>query len=780
MAFTIVAHNYIPRAQIVAESFVQHHPGAAFYIVVTDYPLQVKLRQRDDSRLVAITDIDFGAEGFENMATFYDVMEFATAVKPFALRHFLKSSNCVLYLDPDIEVFESLDPLVEATRRATISLTPHCLEPIARDGCEPSEAGIMMAGVYNLGYIGVADGAERFLDWWSSRLRRDAISDPGNHIFTDQRWIDLSIPLFQPHIETSPAYNVAYWNLDQRQITRVGGRFFANDEPLRFFHFSGYDPKRPHWISKHQPAAPRILLSDHPVLGELFCEYGAKLLALTPDESPAPYGWSQAIPGLTLSDPIRRYFRDEVLRADAGKAAMPPSPFRKGGPEAFMEWMSRPAPGSPSPLPRYLAAIWNERPDLRAQMPEVGRGDFKQLRRWVQNSGASQYEPLALLGWLADESVADVPWHEMGASEHGVNLVGYLDAELGVGESARLTAATLRSCGIGISTVTTKRTLSRQSIAYPADNVARYDTIVMGVNADQIGVIQADLGAAFMADRYVIGQWYWELERFPPELYPAFELVNEVWAASKFITESIAKVAPPEVTVTHMPIALSTPAFDPTLTRQSFGLPEGFMFLFCWDMLSVLDRKNPYGAIEAYREAFGASDGAVLVLKTMNGRSNLQNLEQLRWLSRDRPDIIVIDEVFDQVRAGSLTNVCDCYVSLHRSEGLGLTMAEAMLLEKPVIATGYSGNLDFATVDVAHLVRWQLTTVPASAGGYQPGAVWADPDLGHAAELMRKVFDDREVARHLGTAARSRLLETHSLERCSAAMRLRLEEIWRR
>ncbi len=779
VAFTIVAHNYIPRAQIVADSFITHHPGSRFYIVVTDYPLQVKLRQRKDSRLVPITDIDFGPEGFQHMAVFYNVMEFATAVKPFALRHFLQLAGCVLYLDPDIEVFAPLDPIVEATRRVGISLTPHCLQPIARDGGQPSEAGIMMAGIYNLGYVGVGPGSEPFLDWWSSRLRRDAITDPGNHIFTDQRWIDLAVPLFRPHIESSPAYNVAYWNLDQRPMRRVAGEFFVDDEPLRFFHFSGYDPTKPHWISKHQPSAPRVVLSNDPVLAELFSEYGAKLLALTPDESPAPYGWSQAIPGLTLTDSLRRAYRDEVLLADAGRGLMPPTPFRSGGASKFMQWMSEPAVGSALPLPRYLESIWRDRPDLQAHAPEVAAGDLTELRRWVHQSGSGEYDMLALIGWLPNVSTDQaVQWHESAASEHGVNLVGYMNAELGVGESARLTAAALRASNVPVSTVSTKRTLSRQQFEYPVDNVARYDTVVMGVNADQVGIIQRDLGKPFMAGRYVIGQWYWELEAFPVEMHGAFRFVDEVWAATKFIRDSVAAVAPSRVKVTHMPIALTTPLFDPQLTRSTLGLPEGFMFLFTWDMLSVLERKNPHGLVAAYKDAFGPTDGALLVLKTMNGRSSLHHLEELRWSCRDRPDIIIIDEVFDQARSGSLTNVSDCYVSLHRSEGLGLTMAEAMLLEKPVIATGYSGNVDFTTDDVAHLVRWEPTTVPAKSGPYRPGSIWADPDLGHAAELMRTVFDDPDSAHKLGVAARSKLLETHSVERCGAAMRERLQQIW--
>lgn len=779
VAFTIVAHNYIPQSQIVAESFAAHHPGCAFYIVVTDHPLQTKLLRRHDKRLVPITDIDFGSEGFEHMATFYDVMEFATAVKPFVLRHLLRAAGCVLYLDPDIEVFAPLDPIVEATRRVGISLTPHCLEPIARDGYQPSETGILMAGIYNLGYIGVASGSEPFLDWWSSRLRRDAISDPANHIFTDQRWIDLSVPLFHPHIEKSPAYNVAYWNLDQRPIRRVDGKYFVNDEPLRFFHFSGYDPTNPYWISKHQTNSPRVLLSNEPVLEELFSGYGTKLLAHRSEKAPLTYGWGQPIPGMTLSHSMRRRFRDEMVLADAGLGEMPPTPFRPGGPAKFIKWMSEPSLDGPSTVPRYLLEIWESRHDLRAHMPEVVGGDLANLRRWVQQSGCREYDMLGMIGWLPDiHSDPGIQWHQAGATEQGVNLVGYLNAELGVGESARLTAASLRASGVGVATVATRRTPSRQQVKYPADNIARYDTIVMGVNADQVALVQGDLGKSFMAGRYVIGQWYWELESFPVELHDSFGYVDEVWAATKFIRDSVAAAAPARVTVTHMPIALSTPTFDPNVTRRDLGLPEGFMFLFTWDMLSVIARKNPYGLIAAYRDAFSPSDGALLVLKTMNGRFDVRVLEQLRWACRDRPDIMIIDEVFDPRRAGSLTNLCDCYVSLHRSEGFGLTMAEAMLLEKPVIATDYSGNVDFTTADVSYPVRWQPTNVPPGAGPYRAGSVWADPDLTHAAELMRRVFADRVEAQRIGAAARLRLLDTNSLERCGAAMRQRLEEIW--
>ena len=344
-AFTIVAHNYLPRARVLGESFRRVHPDAAFFIVVIDHPLKVRLRQEAEPELVSIVDIDFGAEGFQHMAVAYNVTEFATAIKPFALRHFLADFECVLYIDPDVEIYAPLDPIVEATVEHGISLTPHCLQPIARDGAEPSEIGIMAAGIFNLGYIGVARQGSAFVEWWAERLRRDSIVDPANHLFTDQRWIDISVPIFRPYIEASPAYNVAYWNLDQRPIERRDGAYFVGDEPLRFFHFSGYEPDKPHWISRHQPSTPRVRLSDHPVLAQLFDEYGARVLAVAgTEDSNLEYGWAQAFPGLELTAPIRRAFRDDLLLADAGQGEMPPSPFNPGGTEPFLQWLSSSPP----------------------------------------------------------------------------------------------------------------------------------------------------------------------------------------------------------------------------------------------------------------------------------------------------------------------------------------------------------------------------------------------------------------------------------------------------
>lgn len=781
-AFTIVAHNYLPRARVLGESFRRVHPDAAFFIVVIDHPLKVRLRQEAEPELVPIVDIDFGAEGFQHMAVAYNVTEFATAIKPFALRHFLADFECVLYIDPDVEIYAPLDPIVEATVEHGISLTPHCLQPIARDGAEPSEIGIMAAGIFNLGYIGVARQGSAFVEWWAERLRRDSIVDPANHLFTDQRWIDISVPIFRPYIEASPAYNVAYWNLDQRPIERRDGAYFVGDEPLRFFHFSGYEPDKPHWISRHQPSTPRVRLSDHPVLAQLFDEYGARVLAVAgTEDSNLEYGWAQAFPGLELTAPIRRAFRDDLLLADAGQGEMPPSPFNPGGTEPFLQWLSSSPPHAGTAIPRYLTDIWTTRPDVRIRMPGAASGDLRRIRTWAVGLGGADEQNIALLGWRPEaEQRFDLVHTIADVTRHGVNLVGYLQAELGVGEAARLTESALRRAGVGVATVSLHRTVSRQEHPHPVDSQQRYDTVLMAVNADQFRQTTEDLGRPFFEGRYTIGQWFWELDEFPDEFRAAFDCVDEVWAASRFVRDAIAQQTPAHVVVTHQPLPFATPIVDHRVTRADFGLDDGFMFLFCFDMMSVLERKNPLGLVEAYRSAFSAGDGTRLVLKTMNGARNAEGLELLRWAARGRSDIVVIDEVFTQARTANLMNATDCYTSLHRSEGLGLTMAEALLLGKPVIATGYSGNMDFMSDATAHLVRWTPGTVTQRGGPYRQGARWAEPDLQHAATLMRSVANDPEASKKMCERAQRQLLDQYSPERCGQAMLHRLEDIWSR
>jgi glycosyltransferase involved in cell wall biosynthesis len=779
-ACTIVAHNYLPQARILAESFKRQHPDSTFYIVIVDKPIEARLVSDVNFEVIPITDVDFGDEGFEYMAAIYDVTEFATSVKPFALRQLTRSHDCVFYIDPDIEVFAPLTTLVEKTIEVGWSLTPHSVQPIVRNGWQPTEQEIKGAGIYNLGYVGVAKSADAFLEWWCERLRRDSIVDVPNQLFTDQRWIDMAVAIFPVYIERTSSYNVAYWNLDQRRLWKNEDVYMVDDDVLRFFHFSGYDPLTPHWISKYQNGRPRVLLSDNQVLAELCELYGKKMLAIREQiVSSTGYGWRNIYPGVPFTKILRRYLRDELIYAEMAGSVLPPSPFGNGSTRRFIDWLKETSSISTTCLPRYLDAIFKGRHDLQHHFPEVINGNHERFYEWCKVQGMRE-EPLVRAFGVARPK--EIPRIENLVVEsnlsNGINVFGYLDAELGVGEAGRLAIRALESARVPVSSITYSKTISRQNLSFRADNRMKYQTLLMAVNADQIETSQHELGTEAMANRYVIGQWFWELEQLPDHYLRSFDFVDELWAPTEFIADCLRSRAPNSISIHHMPLPLIKPEADTSFGRKQIGIDDRFMFLFTFDFFSVAKRKNPFGVIDAFCRAFPVQGETVLVLKTINGHHRLIELEKLRWHARKRQDILIIDEYLAPEQVAGLMATANAYVSLHRSEGLGLTMAESMLLGTPVIATGYSGNLDFMTEENSLLVPWKRVNVGSGAEAYSPDASWAEPSLEYAADAMRNLAANREFASRLGREAQEDLLSKFSAEATGARMKLRLEKIW--
>ena len=203
------------------------------------------------------------------------------------------------------------------------------------------------------------------------------------------------------------------------------------------------------------------------------------------------------------------------------------------------------------------------------------------------------------------------------------------------------------------------------------------------------------------------------------------------------------------------------------------------MLLFSFDFLSTAERKNPWGLVEAFSRAFTPDEGPVLVVKSINADRRPADAERLRLAAAGRPDVILNEDYLDAPARDALVAHCDAYVSLHRSEGLGLTMAEAMAWGKPVVATGYSGNLHFMTDENSFLVPFRPAPIPAGCEPYPVGGRWADPDLDEAARLIRLVVDDPAGAAVRGARAASDIAVMHSPEAAGAAFAARLAEIGR-
>lgn len=273
---------------------------------------------------------------------------------------------------------------------------------------------------------------------------------------------------------------------------------------------------------------------------------------------------------------------------------------------------------------------------------------------------------------------------------------------------------------------------------------------------------------------YRIAYWNWELETVPDEWVEAAELVDEIWAPTEFVAKAM-RARMPRPVYHLLPGVEVGPAEE--VARSSLNIPEDhFVFLFMFDLHSQLHRKNPGAVFDAFRQAFRENDNATLVIKTSGGDIHSTDLEFLRKTIRGS-NVILLDEMLTRAQAYGLIDMSDCFVSLHRSEGFGLGLAEAMLMAKPVIATGYSGNLDFMNRDNSLLVDYERVEITEDRPIYTLGNFWAEPSIEQASRYMREIYEDQDVARARALRTQAETQSLLSLESAGNRMRSRLEQV---
>jgi glycosyltransferase involved in cell wall biosynthesis/SAM-dependent methyltransferase len=361
-------------------------------------------------------------------------------------------------------------------------------------------------------------------------------------------------------------------------------------------------------------------------------------------------------------------------------------------------------------------------------------------------------------------------------ADSGVNVVGFFKGEFGQGEAARRLVAALDRAGLPVRTVTYDRIPHRQSHPFEErTGDGFYPTNIICLNAEHLLYFARSNGRELLRGRYSVGLWFWETSRFPRELRPALDFLDEVWVASPFVAETISGETAKPVLTFPLPVIVPDSI---TLARADLAIPDdAFVFAYVFDFFSTIQRKNPLGLIEAYKRAFPQQDGTLLYLKTINGDGASDELARVRAAIGERPDIRLEDGYVEPDRLTALSALCDCYVSLHRSEGFGLTIAEAMAFGKPAIATRYGGNLAFMDDESGYLVPYRLTSLDERVGPYPAGTIWADPDLDEAAKLMRQVFENREEAQQRGRRGREAVTQKQSLEQASAFVAERVPEL---
>lgn len=372
----------------------------------------------------------------------------------------------------------------------------------------------------------------------------------------------------------------------------------------------------------------------------------------------------------------------------------------------------------------------------------------------------------------------DILPYEYDRYPKGVNLIGNIKAETGLGQSCRLVASVLEKTGIPMNvfqyTQLGTQKLGDASWDKKISDKLSYDINLIHINPHELGITYLQMDKSTWDYRYNIAYWLWELEEFPDDWVPCFHCLNEIWAPSEFICNAIRKKT--SLPVYCMPYHVEA-EIQKEYSRKDFDLPEKqFLFLMMYDHSSCMERKNPLGVLNAFKEAFDKGNRDVgLVIKINN--STKEDEEKIGNILDGYTNVYLIKETLDRDAVNSLTKCVDAVVSLHRAEGFGLVLAEAMLLGTPAIATNWSSNTEFMNEEVACMVDYKMVTIEKDMPPFKAGNQWADPDLHQAAGYMRKLYEDGEFYRGLAEKAKAHVVEVLSMERAAGLIKGRVDEI---
>ena len=748
--------------------------------------------------------------------------DLSALLMPLLLRRYVeRTREPVLHLPSTVWALADLEPIEAALMARSVLLVPRMAADVPDDGLEPSRAQMERCGRMEEAMMGV-DGtpdSERFLEWWEKRVEDTLGSLDARHAGArpeDRPWLarclELAPARFSTAVLDDPGCNLNMWNL-HRHILRAttDGVLVDGRWPLRFLNLPGFEPDRPHRLNA---MASRARVSRSPVLHELCETYAGELRRSGwRDRDHRPEVGRRLDDGLVYDDSLRAIYSSALALGERFE-----DPFSEEGAHAFIAWLEGPAPrGGAYGINRYVFhRVARERPDVLWTYPDLDGADGGEYVAWCWAFGRTELAiPARFMppksaqdGMRASQprdseparmsraqttvpAVArEAPVLEPAAPRTRaavedrltVRVTGYLGHTLGLGAAARGYVQALRAAGVPVKTVS----VPLHHLTLPAELEATYgrhrfeDFVQEGQHSFEIVAVNAaelpDFVERLSEDYFEgprIGIWGWETNSIPPGWQPAFALVDEIWVYSRFMAENIGAVAPVPVLTLPPPVE---PPIEP-VAPTSLEVPRGFLFLFVFDYLSTVQRKNPVGLIEAFKLAFRPGEGPQLLIKTINAPLRPLAEEELLWAMHGRSDIHLVDRSLSREELGGLMAACDCYVSLHRAEGFGLTMAEAMAIGKPVIGTGYSGNVDFMSDENSYLVDYTIGRVGPDCEIYPPEGEWADPSIEHAAELMRRVFGEPQEARAKGERAQADIARLLSPAATGQRMRDHLERL---
>lgn len=750
--FTIVARNYLAQACVLMHSAKKHlqESNIELYVFVADTYKQTELNKLLDIESYAelikrahVLPLEvFHDEDIMPMFKKYNPVEFCTSIKPICFDYLrLNGFSQVLYLDPDIEIFGEMTFLFEKLATHSVVLTPHIASPID-DGYKLSTIDIQMAGVFNFGFLAfnfMFNETVQLNNWWLNTLKANCYINFSHGVFVDQKWGNL-FPCFLNHfyILTDPGYNIAYWNLHERYIRITEKELLSNDKPVQFIHYSGFSPLKPQVLSKYQD---RYNLTDLPILFEVFQNYTKKLLH-------AQY---------VLFNKIE--FGSDFIETSHGSGVQVPEKLpREAG---FFEKLKV--------VLKDMVRLF-----LQGKLNELMRLAFR--KSWVllkrqglfhKSEVETEQTKLEQQADVKTEPEICLTPHVPACFPNAVNIVGYLNSELGIGESARGLIQAFDKLNIESNLYNFELSPSRKNETSFSQRFSSTFTNslveIIHVNADQVNNYFNSEISKLSRAKFRVGYWYWELEEFPETFTYGQNYFNEIWVATAFVKSGLEKKI-------KVPIRVIPPAirFQPQgATPELFGFKKQcFKVLVCFDGFSYQSRKNPEAAIIAFRKFYEttANVNAQLIVKTIN--LTTEQVERLSLELKDLPHLL-INDYLDSFEMRKLLATVDVYMSLHRAEGLGLNIIEAMFQKKPVIVTNYGGNLDYCNEDNSCLVSFNKIKIEKNYGPYKKGYVWAEPSVSHAANFLKLLYGSEEMREKVGARAHATVVSKFSTDTVS-------------
>ena len=788
----VITPNYLPQFLVLGESVAEKMPSADLRVLILQDCADVdSIQDRIDEyvaragieashRALTIDECDWDDFDVESAAVFYNILEFATSVKPALMRFFLRQGwERVTYLDPDIQVFGDFTPLLDDD--ADLSLTPHFLSDIPKDDHRPSTNDVLLAGFFNLGFCSVRPSAMAFLNWWSARLQFECLNDHLGGFFTDQKIVDMATLKSNVQVIVDPGCNVAYWNLHERRVVRDADGWAVQvgveRRALYFFHFSGFRVDHSPSLSIH---SSRKVLGDA-VPRAFALQYEARLESGVPDEPP-----EFTLGGTSLAEAIPAFWRDSI-REDSDVHVRAGLSLRAVRDEVY-------PPLDASPWSACLTCgTEHDNFGTRARSFLVGWACYPSIvgvpnaisaffRKGRLEFGVPAMEQLS---WAAQRFSDSIPGNEelvdevMRAAAEAVRravpltLVGYFSYPAGIGQIARRALRTLEAHDIhpAIDRVYAVSdsyeylsALLRRRNPLGAANAS----VLCFVNADQWQVHVVEPRRFNAPTQHVEAVWAWELEDIPLHMYNvvANGEVSRIHALSKWSARAMAKVLP--VPVQRL-APFSVDLFDRDGARPT-GVPRvpAPYLLTTIDAKSYLSRKNPEAVLHLWNRVLDDYPDHWLVVKSADLRdfADPELLDLIDSTSRT----LLIDEYLDDDEYLELLAHCSTFVSLHRSEGMGLTPLEAGLCGLPVVYTNYGGVAEFME-EGFFPVDYTMVRVGEShydTGPYDRDSWWAEPDLDDAERQLRRALELGDEDETVATLAVNRKQLVENLESAQA------------